>query len=130
MAVKSDISPMAILGGFRGFVARARLTYPERAALDVTDVKGGEWHLTTWWSDYTPADPEVFDGKTVVSADLGDPEGKLTVGFSDGTDFTVTPVIDEGDDAIENWQLFTPDGRILTYGPKGRWQLGKASDPC
>jgi hypothetical protein len=130
MTVKAGISPMAILGSFRGSVTRARLTYPERAALDVTDAKGGEWRLSTWWSDYSPADPEVLGNKTVVSATLSDPPGKLTVGFSDGTDFTITPVPDEGHDAIENWKLFTPDGLVLTYGPWGRWQLGNATDPC
>ncbi len=120
--VKSDTSPAALLGHLRGRVTNARLTYPERAAIDVLDDDGGEWHLTTWWADHTPGDPARFRGKTVVGADLGGSAGKLTIGFSDGTAFTITPVWDEEDDAIENWELFTPDGRVLICGPRGRWQ--------
>ncbi len=128
--VTSDTSPAALLDRFRGTVTMSGLTYPDRAAIDVADAEGGEWHLTTWWANYSPADPEVFGGKAVVSADLGEPPGTLTVGFSDGTTFVVTPVPDEEDDAIENWELFTPEGLVLTFGPRGRWQLSRASDPC
>jgi hypothetical protein len=96
----------------------------------VTDAEGGLWRFATWEADYSPTDPEGLAGKTVVSADLDEPGGKLTIGFSDGTTFTVTPIPDEEDDAIENWELFTPEGLVLSYGPRGRWQLGKATDPC
>jgi hypothetical protein len=120
--VKPDISPAALLGRFRGRVTHARVTYPERAAIDVVDGGGGEWHLTTWWADYSPADPAWCEGKTVVSARIDGPAENLTIGFSDGTSFTITPVWDGGDDAIENWELFAPDNLVLTCGPRGRWQ--------
>ena len=44
-----------------------------------------------------------------------------------GTFFTVTPIPDEADDAIENWDLFTPEGLVLIYGPKRQWKLADAS---
>lgn len=125
--VTPDTSPAELLRRFRGAVADARLTYPERAAVDVEDDTGGKWHLTTWWAEYSPADPERLRGKTVVEADLGERPGQLTVGFSDGTAFTVTPVVDETKDAIQSWELFTPEGLVLSYGPFGRWSLGHAS---
>ncbi len=121
--VTSDISAAALLGRFRGSIADAGLTYPERAAIDVVDGDGGEWHLTTWWADYTPADPGEFTGKSVVSADLGETPGKLTVGFSDGSTFVIIPAPDEGDDAIESWELFPPDGMVLIFGPYERGEL-------
>jgi hypothetical protein len=124
--VNSDISPMALLDRFRGSVTDARVTYPERAAIDLTDAEGGEWHLTTWWADYDPPDPAACGGKTVVRADLGEPSGTLTLRFSDGSAFTITPARDERDDAIENWELFTPEGFVLAFGPRGRWQLLEA----
>lgn len=124
--VTPDASAAALLNRFRGPVIDARLTYPERAAMDVEDATGGKWHLTTWWAEYSPTDPATLGGKTVVSADLGPPPGKLTVGFSDGTAFTVTPVPDEADDAIENWELFTPEGLVLIFGPRERWQVIEA----
>jgi hypothetical protein len=53
----------------------------------------------------------------------------LTVSFSDESFFTLTPIPDESDDAIENWEIFTPERLILAYGPRGRWLLGRADDP-
>ena len=126
--VTSNTSAAALLTRFGGLVTKARVTYPERAALDVIDAEGGEWYLATWWAEFAPVDPEELGGKTVVSADLGEPPGKLTVGFSDGTTFTITPVADEEKDAIENWELFTPEGLVLSYGPKGRWSLAEAAE--
>jgi hypothetical protein len=127
--VKSDTSAAAVLARFRGRVTKARLTYPERAAINLTDDDGGDWYLATWWADYSPADPEVFNHKTVTSADLRGGPGELTVGFSDGSTFTIMPAEDEGADPIENWELFTPENLVLSYGPRGRWQLRGVDDP-
>jgi hypothetical protein len=127
--LKSDISPTALLDRFRGRVTKARLTYPERAAINLADDEGGHWYLATWWADYSPADPAVFNGKTVTSVDLAEGSAELVIGFSDGTSFRVTPVWDDGDDAIENWELFTPENLVLTYGPRGRWHLAGADAP-
>jgi hypothetical protein len=124
--VKPHTSPTALLSRFRGRVTKARLTFPERAAINLEDADGGSWYLATWWADYSPADPEVFNGNTVVSAELGEAPGRLTIGFSDGTSFTISPARDEGDDAIENWELFTPENSVLIFGPRERWQLVEA----
>ena len=128
--VTPDTSPASLLARVRGPVTDAHLTYPERMQLDVTDAEGGLWNLISWEADYIPSDPEELRGKTVVSADLDARSETLTVDFSDGTGFALTPIPDEEDDAIENWELFTPEGLVLSYGPRGRWQLGKATDPC
>jgi hypothetical protein len=122
-------SAACLLARVRGAVTSARLTYPERIHVDVTDSEGGVWSLISWWADYSPSDPDQLQGKTVVDIDL-DAAGKVTVLFSDKSDFTITPASDDADDAIENWELFTPDGLVLEYGPAGRWHLGKATDPC
>jgi hypothetical protein len=125
----SDTVPEKLLGRLRGLVTHAGLSYPERMRIEVVDAKGGLWRLGTWDADYSPADPAVLAGKAVVSAKLDEPSGVLTIGFSDETLSTVTPDMDEDDD-VENWELFTPEGLVLTYGPRGRWQLGSADDPC
>jgi hypothetical protein len=127
--VTSDTSPAKLLGRFRGPVTKSCLTYPERVRLEVTDTDGGLWRLGTWDADYSPSDPDVLSGKTVVRASLDERSGVLTVGFSDDTVFTATPIPVEDDD-VENWELFTPERLVLTYGPRGRWQLGSADDPC
>lgn len=48
--------------------------------------------------------------------------------FSDGTYFTLTPNLEADDEGIEDWTLSTPEGLVLTYGPRGRWQLS-ADEP-
>jgi hypothetical protein len=127
--VTPDLSPRDLLSCVRGAVAQARLTYPERVHLQVLDADGGLWLLATWEADYWPADPADLTGKIVVGTSLDETSGALTVGFSDGTRFTVDPIPDDDDDAIENWQLFTPDGFVLNYGPGEHWVLKRATDP-
>jgi hypothetical protein len=124
-----DTSPAGLLARIRGPVRDARLTYPERARFEVMDAHGGLWLLATWEAEYSTADPEELNDKTVVRADLDDRSRVLTIGFSDGTSFKVTPIPDDDEDAIENWELFTPEGHVLRYGPWGRWHLSKATDP-
>jgi hypothetical protein len=125
--VTPEISPADVLAGVRGLVTEARLTYPQRAHLPIIDARGGRWFLATWEASYLPADPEELNGKTAVSGELDHRSGVLTIGFSDGTAFTVTPIPDDDADAIENWELFTPDGMLLTYGPRGRWRYREAT---
>ena len=125
----SNIPPGDLLGAVRGSITDASLTYPERMRLEVTDADGGLWRFATWYSDYSPTDPEQLAQKNVVDVGL-DPESHvLTVSFADETCFTVTPVPDEEDDAIENWELCSPNGIVLSYGPKGRWKLARADEP-
>jgi hypothetical protein len=128
-AVTLDIAPADLLARFQGLVVGTRLTHSKRIYLDVVDMEGGKWRLVSWHAKYSPTDPGDNRGKTVNNAEAGERSGVLTVSFSDGTSFTVTPTPDEADDAIENWELFTPDGFVLAYGPRGRWLLGRADDP-
>jgi hypothetical protein len=122
--ISTDIST-ELLARFRGVIAEAWITYPERAAFDLIDADGGKWHLTTWWSDFSPEDPAAFSGKTVVDLILGDePPRDLTLEFSDGSDFKIVSVTDEEPDPIHHWELFTPEGRVLDYGPGDHWHLG------
>jgi hypothetical protein len=41
----------------------------------------------------------------------------------------VIPDHEEAADDIEAWQLFTPDGLVLNYGPRGDRRLKRAADP-
>ena len=120
-----DISPAMLLGRVRGRVTAARLTYPERIRVEVTDADGGLWRLATWDAEYSPSDPEALIGKSVVDTSLDDSSGVLTLRFSGGTCFTATPIPVEDDD-VENWEFFTPESLVLSYGPKGQWQVGRS----
>jgi hypothetical protein len=119
------ISPAMLLGRVRGPVTAARLTYPERIRVEVTDADGGLWRLATWDAEYSPSDPGALIGKTVLDTSLDGASGVLKLSFSDGTCFTATPdPVEEGD--VEDWELFTPEGLVLAYGPKGQWQVSRS----
>jgi hypothetical protein len=126
--VSLDTSPAGLLARFRGRVTNALVTYPERMILEVVDAAGAAWRISTWEAEYSPEDPDVLNGKTVAGAELDGETSVLTISFVDGSCSVVTPIHDNAVDAIENWQLFTPHGAVLSYGPRGRWDLTSADE--
>lgn len=129
--VVQNVSPADLLSRFRGQIIAADPGYPEVLLLKLRDDEGGEWWFSTLYAEYSPSDPEVFLGKTVVAADLR-PSGNLTVDFSDGSRLEVRPIPlepgDSGDD-LETWNLIAPDGLIVEYGPGERWTLKALGRP-
>jgi hypothetical protein len=128
--VTPNTSPADLLTCVRGIVTYAHVTSSGRIKLRLTDQAGDKWGLVSWKADYSPSHPEVPDGKTIVDAALDTDSGVLTVDFSDRTYFTLAPNREPDDEGIEDWELFTPDGLVLSYGPRGRWQLASAGDPA
>ncbi|HEX4729689.1 MAG TPA: hypothetical protein VH299_00370 [Solirubrobacterales bacterium] len=128
-AATLDTTPVNLLDRFRGLVVGTRLPHSKRTYLEVTEAEGGMWRLVSWYTTYSSTDTRDNFGKTVLSTALDDRSGILTVSFSDETSFTLTPIPDEAEDAVANWEIFTPEGLVLAYGPRGRWLLGRADDP-
>jgi hypothetical protein len=126
-----DIAPAALLARLRGQVLEANRAYPETVQFKLRDADGGEWWLATQWADYYPSDPADILGKVVDDAKLDERTGDLTFTFSDGSEFKVVsrPQEEPGDD-LEHWDLFTPEGLVLVWGPDASWQLKRATDPC
>ena len=125
-----DVTPSELLDRFRGKIFRAAPGYPEVIHLRVKDSGGDEWRFSTFYATYSPEDPGLFPGKVISAADL-DPSGTLKIGFSDHSEFVVTPIPLEPDDPgedLETWHLITPEGLSLWYGPRSRWHLGLATD--
>jgi hypothetical protein len=94
----------------------------------VKDDGGGIWGFSTCYSEYTPSDPDFFAGKTIGAVTLRR-SGELTMHLTDGTKFKVIPEPEEPDDELPTWRLFTPDGLVLRFRPRGHWDLVRASDP-
>lgn len=128
-AVSLDTSPIHLLARFQGLVVATRLPHSRRTYLEVVDAEGGTWRLTSWSTASLSTDAEDDNGKTAMGAIFDDRSEVLKVNFSDGSFFTLTPIPDDADDAVENWEIFTPEGLVLAYGPHGRWLLGRADDP-
>jgi hypothetical protein len=125
-----DTFPTELLSRFRGPIVDARPAYPEVLHLKVRDAEGGEWWFATQEAEWSPTDPDLLLHKTIVSANFDDASGILTIGFSDASVFTVSPAHEGAFDDLEAWELFTPERTILTYGPRGRWLLGRADNLC
>jgi hypothetical protein len=126
-----DISPTELIARLRGRIFEANYAYPETIQFKLRDADGGEWWLATQWADYSPSEPADLLGKVVVDAKLDERTGNLTFTFSDGSEFKVIsrPQEEPGDD-LEHWDLFTPEGLVLVWGPDAGWQLKRATDPC
>jgi hypothetical protein len=129
-AVIPDTSPSELMAALRGEVVESVPGYPEVLHLTLRDKQGQTWGFSTFDSTWSPSDPDAFQGKTVRSADLDVASGKLTIGFSDDSTLTVVPTPGVEADDLENWQIFTPDGFVLDYGPGQKWCLGRGTDPC
>jgi hypothetical protein len=117
-----DTSPAELLSQLRGNVTDARVTSSGRLRLTVTDSISNRWHLLSWEASCSASDGEELEGRSIIGAEL-DAEGLLAVRFLDGGYFTLTPNRDE-DQVLEDWELLTPRGMVLTFGPQSQWQLG------
>lgn len=70
-----------------------------------------------------------LSGQFVTSVDVAapsEPEANrriwLTIGFGDGSTFSVLPTAGhDGDPPVADWELFTPFGMYLTCGPGASW---------
>jgi hypothetical protein len=122
-----DISPAELLARIRGPIVRANPAYPEVIQLRIEDAEGAIWRFSTAYSDFSPSDPEFFLGKVVVDIE-SERSGKLTMRFSDGSEFNVLPEPEEPDDELSTWDLITPDGLSLEFRPRGLWTLRLASE--
>ena len=122
-----DLSPADLLSRFRGVIVDAAPGYPENIHIDLRDAAGDRWGFSTWYAEFSPADPKLLLGKTVVDVDF-ERSGKLTMRFSDGSEFNVRPEPEEPDDELETWSLLTPNDLYLQFRPRDLWTLGLGSD--
>ena len=121
--VALDRSPKNILRAFRGEIVSARIGYPEVLHLEVRDSRGGQWRLATQDAEWKPADPEGLVGQSIDGAAIDGDSGELTCSLSAGGTFKVLPGARESSDDPPNWELFTPEGVLLEFGPGLRWQI-------
>jgi hypothetical protein len=129
--VVRDITPAELLSRFRGEIFAADPGYPEVLLLKARDDHDGQWWFSSGYAEYSPSDPSVFMGKTIVSTAIH-PDGGLTVGFSDGSSLEVRPIpLEPGESAddLETWSLIASDGLYIEYGPGERWAFEDGRPP-
>jgi hypothetical protein len=70
--------------------------------------------------------PEILH---VEIKDIDEESGELRCKLSNGSLLDVKPARKEADDDPPNWELITPGGVLLEFGPGVRWQISSADEP-
>lgn len=118
-----DTSPAKVLRAMRGDVVAARLAHPDVLHVEIRDADAGLWRFATQNADWSPAEPVTLIGRTVVAADIDEVSCKLRCRFADGSTLCVNPADPTADDDLPYWELISPDGLALEFGPGVRWQI-------
>lgn len=124
-----DASPVNVLHAMRGSIVDARIAYPDVLHIEVRDSRGDVWRLATQDAHWSPSDPAQLVGRSIDDADIDEQTGELRCRLSDGTILSVKPAAVEAEDDPPNWELISPAGVVLEFGPGVRWQISNACAP-
>jgi hypothetical protein len=127
--VALDSSPANVLRSMRGAIIDARLGHPDVLHVEIKDSAGEMWQLATQDANWTPTDPRELVGQSIEDAQIDEESGELRCQLSDGSLLDVKPGHKEADDDPPNWELITPGGVLLEFGPGVRWQISSADEP-
>ena len=128
--VALDASPATVLRSMRGEIVAVSRAYPEVLHLEVRDSTGGLWRLATQDADWSPEDPSELVGRTIKGAAIDEASGELRCSLSGDSVFAVLPCVgDYADGDPPSWELITPSGVLLAFGPGLRWQVSGADAP-
>jgi hypothetical protein len=127
--VALDASPINVLRSMRGSIVSARIAYPDVLHVEVRDARGDLWRLATQDAGWSPSDPAQLVGRSIEDADIDKQTGELRCRLSDGSVLDVKPSVPEAEDDPPNWELISPAGIVLEFGPGVRWQISGADLP-
>ena len=129
-AVALDTSPLNVLRQMRGSILDARIAYPDVLHIEVRDSRGDVWRIATQDAKWSPADPAQLIGRSIEDADIDEETGELRCKLSDGEALDIKPSAIESEDDPPNWELISPAGIVLEFGPGVRWQISSADVPA
>lgn len=128
--VALDASPTTVLRSMRGPVVDARIAYPDVLHVEVRDSRGGILRLATQDAEWSPSDPAQLLGRSIEDADIDEESGELRCKLSDGSVLDIKPAAAEANDDPPYWELISPTGVVLEFGPGVRWQISGADSPA
>ncbi len=130
MAVIALDSPLNILRSMRGEIVDACLAHPHVLHVEIRDSSGRIWRLATQDAAWSPSNPDELVGSSIEDAEIDEDTYELRCKLSDGSSLDVKPAAQEARDDPPNWELFTPGGMVLEFGPGVRWQISSATAPA
>jgi hypothetical protein len=126
--IAQEASLSSLLGSMRGEIVDARLGYPGVLHIGIRDLDGDIWRFVTQDADWLPGDPADLVGRDIERAEVGD-DVELRFQLSGDSVLLVKPPDQVSDDDPPYWELVTPGGVILEFGPGPRWQISNADVP-
>jgi hypothetical protein len=114
----------------RGPIVAARIAYPDVLHVEVRDSRGGIWRLATQDAEWSPSDPAQLVGCSIEDAEIDEESGELRCKLSDGSVLDIKPAAAEANDDPPYWELISPAGVVLEFGPGVRWQISGANSPA
>jgi hypothetical protein len=127
--VALDASPKTVLDSMRGSIISARIAYPDVLHIELRDSHGELWRLAAQDAEWSPSDPARLLGRSVAGADIDERSGELRCWLSDGMVLDIKPTAIEADDDPPSWELISPAGIVLEFGPGVRWQISGSDAP-
>jgi len=127
--VALDASPDNVLRAMRGSIVGARRAYPDVLHIEIRDPAGDLWRLATQDAEWSPSDPAKLMGRVIEDATI-DKTGELRCRLSDDSLLDIRPGTRESDEDPPYWELITPGGVVLEFGPGVRWQISSADAPA
>jgi hypothetical protein len=128
--VALDASPSSVLRSMRGSIVAAHITYPDVLHVEVRDSKGDLWRLATQDAEWSPSDPDRLTGRSIEAADIDEQSGELRCKLSDGSVLDIKPAAVENESDPPYWEVISPVGVVLEFGPGVRWQISSADAPA
>lgn len=128
--VALDASPAGVLRSMHGAVVDARIAYPQVLHVEVQDPDGDLWRLSTQGAEWSPSAPQLLIGLSLKDASIDESSGELRCSLSDGSVLKIKPFKFEAPDDPPNWEVITPNGLVLEFGPGLRWQVSSADVPA
>ena len=128
--VALDASPSSVLRAMRGSIVAARIAYPDVLHVEVRDSQGDIWRLATQDAEWSPSDPARLTKRSIEAADIDEKSGELRCRLSDGSVLDIKPTAVEKAGDPPYWELISPAGVVLEFGPGVRWQISSADAPA
>jgi hypothetical protein len=120
------MSPAKMLRSMRGSIVDARIAYPDVLHIEVRDSRGDLWRFATKDAEWSPSHPGQLVGRSIDDVAIDGETGELHCMLSDGSVLDVRPGAIEAEDDPSNWELVSPAGIVLEFGPGLRWQISGA----
>ncbi len=125
-----DASPANLLSSMRGSIVEARIAYPDVLHVEVRDSRGDLWRLATQDAEWSPSDLGQLVGRSIDDVAINGETGELRCMLSDGSVLDIRPAVIDADDDPPTWELVSPAGILLEFGPGLRWQISSADVPA